>query len=59
MSLDGGKLGQLEYPSDGGWVLRTMQLDIAKPGTHTLRLEFPVDAGDVFVDYLTLEATGR
>ena len=31
-----------------------LRILIQKAGTHTIKLEFPVDAGDVFVDYLTL-----
>ena len=54
VSLDGKRLGDLSFQDGRDWMLNTMPLDIQKAGTHTIKLEFPVDTGDVFVDYLTL-----
>lgn len=55
ISLDGGKADDLNYSGDKGRILQFLDLSIPKAGNHTVRIEFPIDAGDVFVDYLTIE----
>jgi hypothetical protein len=54
-SLDGKNIGSVTWPADLRMITRTLEANISKAGTHTLRIEFPADAGDIFVDYLTLE----
>ncbi len=55
VSLDGKKIGSLTWPADLKMVTRFLDGDISKAGLHRVRVEFPVDAGDIFVDYLTVE----
>ena len=56
LDLDRQSVGALVYPADGKMITRYLDFQVAASGRRVLRVAFPVDAGDIFVDYLTLEA---
>ena len=53
--LAGQPIGNLTFPADGKTTTRYLDFQAPAAGRHPLRVEFPVDAGDIFVDCLTLE----
>ncbi len=56
--VDGERQAVLDYTKPG---VRTEKaiINISKPGTHTIKVLFPKDTGDVFVNFLTVEKAAK
>ncbi|MFA5206392.1 MAG: carbohydrate-binding domain-containing protein, partial [Lentisphaeria bacterium] len=55
IAMDGNAVGELTYPDTGKMTGQTLDFVVPSSGMHTIKVEFPVDTGDIFVDYLTIE----